>query len=373
MGLDRAVLFRLATSERLERAVKRSPGGEAAAWRAASRYVAGRSLAEAQETVAMLLGQGHGVSVDLFGERVSDPSEADRVLAGYLELADGLPPPPADVWLSVDLSHLALSTDATAAADRLAAIAGALPHGRRVQVGAEEAAHADAVQACVLEVAARGLADRIGATLQANLLRTPSDADRLADAGVQVRLVKGAYVEPSGAHRSRGAHRRGLSGFGFRLADRGAAWSMATHDARLREALLLAHGAVPVEQLPASVPRRCPTSTHAAFPRGSTSPTGPTGFATGCAASPSPGAFNQGMEPQSNAQRTHHHAPTAPTLPVVAPGGARLRPCWLSQRVRAESAGPGVSRCLRKSPRACLALSLVSRSLSMWWERSLVR
>ena len=36
---------------------------------------------------------------------------------------------------------------------------------------------------------------------------------------------------------------------GFRLAERGATWSMATHDGRLREALLLAHGAVPVEQL----------------------------------------------------------------------------------------------------------------------------
>jgi proline dehydrogenase len=36
---------------------------------------------------------------------------------------------------------------------------------------------------------------------------------------------------------------------GFRLAERGAAWSIATHDARLREVLLLAHGPVPVERL----------------------------------------------------------------------------------------------------------------------------
>lgn len=55
MGVDRAVLFRLATSERLERAVKAVPGGEAFAWRAASRYVAGRSRAEALQTAAGLL------------------------------------------------------------------------------------------------------------------------------------------------------------------------------------------------------------------------------------------------------------------------------------------------------------------------------
>ena len=55
MGLDRDAMFRLATSDRLERAVKRVPGGEAAAWRAASRYVAGRSRTDALVKAAALL------------------------------------------------------------------------------------------------------------------------------------------------------------------------------------------------------------------------------------------------------------------------------------------------------------------------------
>ena len=249
VGLERFVLFRLATSERLERAVKRVPGGEAAAWRAASRYVAGWSRGDALDTAGRLLRRGHGVSVDLFGERVRDPLTADRVLAAYLGLARALPAPPADIWLSVDLSHLALGADPSAGAERLAAIAQALPAGRRVQVGAEEAAQTDAVLACVLDVATRGLADRLGATVQANLLRSPADADALADAGVHVRLVKGAYVEPTGAHPYGEPTDVAFLGLGFRLARRGARWSMATHDARLREALLLAHGRVPVEQL----------------------------------------------------------------------------------------------------------------------------
>jgi hypothetical protein len=52
--LDRAVLFRLATSERLERAVKTVPLGEAAAWRAASpRSEPGHgAIALASEAVA---------------------------------------------------------------------------------------------------------------------------------------------------------------------------------------------------------------------------------------------------------------------------------------------------------------------------------
>jgi len=249
MRLGRTVLFRVATSERLERAVKRVPGGEPAAWRSASRYVASRSRGGALATVELLLERGHGVSVDVFGERVSDPVVADEVLEEYLGLIAALPPPSADVWLSVDLSHLALGAGAEAAAARLAAIAGALPAGRRVQVGAEEAALTDDIKACVLAVAADGLADRLGATVQANLVRSPADVNALADAGVHVRLVKGAYVEASGAHPYGEPTDVAFLRLGFLLAERGAAWSMATHDGRLREALLLAHGSVPVEQL----------------------------------------------------------------------------------------------------------------------------
>ena len=249
VGLDRAVLFRVATSERLERAVKTVPFGEAAAWRAASRYVAGRSQGQALATAMALIDRGHAVSVDLFGERMSDPAAADRVVEDYVELAGALPPPVSEAWLSVDLTHLALDTDASAVADRLAVIARALPAGRRVQVGAEDAVRSDAIVACVLDVAARGLADRLGATVQANLLRSPADVDALVDAGVHVRLVKGAYLEATGAHPHGEATDVAFLRLGFRLAERGAAWSMATHDGRLREALLLAHGPLPVEQL----------------------------------------------------------------------------------------------------------------------------
>jgi proline dehydrogenase len=249
VGLDRAVLFRVATSERLERAVKAVPLGEAAAWRAASRYVAGRSRGQAVATAMALLARGHAVSIDLFGERVSDPGAADRVLEDYIGLAGALPPPASEAWLSVDLTHLALDADASAAADRLATIARALPAGRRVQVGAEDAARSDASVACLLDVAARGLADRLGATVQANLLRSTDDADALADAGVHVRLVKGAYLEATGAHPHGEATDVAFLRLAFRLAERGATWAMATHDGRLREALLLAHGPLPIEQL----------------------------------------------------------------------------------------------------------------------------
>lgn len=246
MGLDRTLLFRLATNGPFERGVKAVPGGERAAWRAASRYVAGSTRAEALATVDGLLVRGHGVSVDLFGELVADPATADRVVGDYEELVTALPP---DAWLSVDLTHLALDVDGAAAADRLARIATALDGGQRVQVGAEDARRTDAVLDCVTDVAARGLADRLGATVQANLVRSPDDVDALAAAGVHVRLVKGAYVETAGAHPYGEPTDLAFLRLGFRLAEHGGPWSMATHDARLRELLLLALGPVPVEQL----------------------------------------------------------------------------------------------------------------------------
>ena len=121
--------------------------------------------------------------------------------------------------------------------------------GRRIQVGAEDSTRTDAVLASVLDVAGRGLADRLGATVQANLHRSPADADQLVAAGVQIRLVKGAYVEPTGAYPHGEPTGIAFVRLAHRLAAAGADFSLATHDGVLREALLAALGPRPVEQL----------------------------------------------------------------------------------------------------------------------------
>ncbi|MEV0297656.1 proline dehydrogenase family protein [Nocardia sp. NPDC050710] len=250
MSIDRAILFRLATSVVVERVVRAVPRGEDLAWRAASRYVAGTAAANAVQVAGELHARGVAASIDQFGELVDDTRVAQRVADDYLRLADDLVGLPQDVWLAVDLSHLGLDIDPTGCADRLAAIAQALPEGRRIQVGAEDHARADAVLKCVLDVAGRGMADRLGATAQANLRRTPDDMERLLEAGVHIRLVKGAYLEspdralpygePTDVAFMRLAHR---------LAAAHAPFALATHDGVLREALLTALGPVPVEQL----------------------------------------------------------------------------------------------------------------------------
>jgi len=49
MAVDREILFRLATSQTFESAVRATPMGEQLAWQAASRYVAGTTQMAALE------------------------------------------------------------------------------------------------------------------------------------------------------------------------------------------------------------------------------------------------------------------------------------------------------------------------------------
>jgi proline dehydrogenase len=225
---DRRVLYVLATSDRFEGAVRALPGGPAIARRALGRWFGGRTEAEAFAVVHALAADGLAASLDLFGERGHDPARADAVADAYVALAGALPAgAPAGTWLSLDLSHIAFG------AQRLRRILGALPPGCRLQVGAEEDAHAERVAGLV--IGARGT---LTATVQANRRRAAADAARFAAAGVPVRLVKGAYVEDASVALPWGeptdlAYLR----LARALRQAGAEVIVATHDPVLREAL----------------------------------------------------------------------------------------------------------------------------------------
>ena len=173
--LPRPVLFKLATSETFEQAVRGAPGGERVAYRLASRYVAGATADDALATARRLDALGVRSSIDFFGENVTDPAEADRVADAYVALAGRLATDaPPGTYLSIDLSHIGIDEVGDGARRRLDRIAAALPAGARIQVGAEQIARADRILDAVLAVARGG--GPVAATLQANLRRTPEDA-----------------------------------------------------------------------------------------------------------------------------------------------------------------------------------------------------
>ena len=230
-GLRRRSMLRLATSGVFERAVGLVPGARERAWRSARRYVAGAAEADAIAAVRRLEASGLAASVDLFGERTGIAG-AREVARRYEALGRVLASATGErTWISVDLSHLAFDSGL------LDAVASAIPLGRRLQVGAEEAAVADRVLDLVVGAARRGRP--VEATLQANLRRAPRDADRLAAEGVPVRLVKGAYVEPVADALAWGVPTdRAYAALARRLHAAGADVALATHDHRLRAELL---------------------------------------------------------------------------------------------------------------------------------------
>src|SRR4051794_12423956 len=230
--LRRQALVRLATSEAFERAVDRVPGARERAWRSARRYVAGPGIDDAVAVADRLeTGSGLATSVDLFGERAS-PAEAPAVARRYVELCRVLAErTSARTWLSLDLSHIAFD------GGLLDAIAASVPPGRRLQIGAEEAAVADRVLDLVIAAARAGRP--VEATLQANLRRSTDDAGRLAAAGVPVRLVKGAYPEPPDVAYPWGPETdAAFADLAKRLHAAGVDVALATHDRPLRSALL---------------------------------------------------------------------------------------------------------------------------------------
>jgi proline dehydrogenase len=178
-------------------------------------------------------------SLDFFGEQVADASEATRVGDAYVDLARAAHDLPEGTSLAVDLSHIGLDVSTDLCAEQLQRILSAMPQWCRIDVGAEDATRTDRILDVVLRSAAAGA--RIMATLQANMRRSAEDAGRLAAARVPVRLVKGAYVEPQHIALPWGAPTDAAY---VRLADQlhraGVEVALATHDAGLRDALLLA-------------------------------------------------------------------------------------------------------------------------------------
>jgi proline dehydrogenase len=232
--LARRAAFGLATSDRVESVVLATAEPRRFAFRRALRYVAGIDENAAFATVERLRVQGLLASIDLFGEDNDDPAVADDATGHYVALATRLAAHP-NTYLSVDSSHLGLDRDAVGCRARIERIARALPAGARLQLGAEQTARTDATIA--LAIALAGLP--VMATVQANLRRSERDIEDLADAGVPIRLVKGAYVEPGEIAHPWGAPTDGAYvALAERLRDRGADHALATHDPTILERLL---------------------------------------------------------------------------------------------------------------------------------------
>ncbi|MGB8264759.1 MAG: proline dehydrogenase family protein [Candidatus Velthaea sp.] len=204
----------------------------------AKRFVAGENAGAAMDAIAALNAAGFFASLDFLGEDVTDRAAAIDTRDEYFHLLEEIRTRGVESNVSVKLSALGLLIDEDFAVENLSAICEAAranpdPY---VRIDMEGSAVLDATLRVYRRVRARH--DNIGIVLQAYLKRTPEDVEQAIATQTRVRLCKGAYNEsPEIAFKDMPAIRRAYLRLAEALLTRGTYPGIATHDARLIEAV----------------------------------------------------------------------------------------------------------------------------------------
>jgi proline dehydrogenase len=162
----------------------------------AARFVAGETLDEAVPVLRRLGDRGFRTNTTLLGESVVDETETRKVVEEYRTVLARIEAERLRTNVALKLTHLGLTLDEELAyANLVALVEAAARHGNFIRIDMEESAHVDGTLRVFRRVREQGL-DNVGTVLQSYLYRTPDDLDGLLDLEPNLRLVKGAYLEP---------------------------------------------------------------------------------------------------------------------------------------------------------------------------------
>jgi proline dehydrogenase len=210
-------------------------------WRMASRYVAGEHLEDALTMLRALAARGHPGILDILGEDVEDEAAARAVVATYRRASEAVAADGLDAYVSAKPTHVGLRLSEPLALELYGELAReTAQRGQFLRVEMEDHTTTDATLR-IFE-ALRSEHDNVGIVLQSRLLRTPDDIERLLAGGAEglnVRMVKGIYLEPAEiAHTEPAPIRDAFVAQCRTLLERGAYVSFATHDGPMAEQLL---------------------------------------------------------------------------------------------------------------------------------------
>ena len=206
--------------------------------RLAARYIAGETLGEAVARLESLRQRGFPGIIDVLGEGIANEAEARAVVKHYQEAATAVAAAKLDCYVSVKPTHVCLSIGEDLCFELYSAVAQhARSLGLFLRVEMEDAPTTDGTLRVFERLRARF--DNVGIVLQARLFRTLKDIDALAPGPLDVRMVKGIYLEPASiAHTEPGPIRDAYVQCVEKLVARGAKLSLATHDEHLAERCL---------------------------------------------------------------------------------------------------------------------------------------
>jgi len=197
----------------------------------AARFVAGETLDQCVIALRRLNEAGLHANTTLLGEATLDEAGAADVVAEYEQILERLVAERLRANVALKLTHLGLSLDEELAytnVERLVARAGRL--GTFIRIDIEQSAYVDPTLRIYERLRAAGHAN-VGTVLQSYLYRTAHDLERLLGLEPNLRIVKGAYLEPAEiAYREK----RDVDAAYVQLVERGlqagAYIAIATHD-----------------------------------------------------------------------------------------------------------------------------------------------
>jgi len=209
----------------------------------AARFVAGETLEECAAVLRGLNERGLAANTTLLGEGVRDRQATLRVVEEYERILDRLHAEGLDANVALKLTHLGLTLSEELAFTNVARlVAHAASLGNFIRIDMEQSAYANATLGIYRRLRAAGH-DNVGCVLQASLRRSEADLHDLLPLRPNVRLVKGAYLEPSEVAfpRKTDVDRAYARLLELALPD-GGTTAVATHDQRLIERALALAG-----------------------------------------------------------------------------------------------------------------------------------
>ena len=198
----------------------------------AGRFVAGETLDQCIAVLRRLDAQGFHANTTLLGEGVLAPGETEQVVAAYEGIIDRIASEGLRANVALKLTHLGLEIDEELAYTNLRHLLG---RGSFIRIDMEQSQFVDATLRVYRRLREDGF-ESVGTVLQSYLHRTPSDLESLLPLAPNLRLVKGAYLEPADVAYPDKAD---VDAMYARLAERMLSGpghtALATHDERLIE------------------------------------------------------------------------------------------------------------------------------------------
>jgi len=205
---------------------------------AAGRFVAGETSAEALAAARALNDAGFRVTLDLLGESVNKPEEAEVATAAYRTSLDEIEESEAVSTISLKLTQLGLDIDEDFCFRNILGIVQyAEQLGTFVRIDMESSEHTDRTLRIFHKVFAEH--SNVGIVIQSYLRRSEADIKELVRVGATVRLCKGAYQEPASvAFQQKTEVDASFIRLMRLLLDGGAQTAIASHDERMIDATL---------------------------------------------------------------------------------------------------------------------------------------